>query len=319
MKKILLLLTVITFNLNVYAQIFYDEIATFETITFEEAIPFYFSNDTSSQNIWQIGVPQKVFFDSAWSVTNAIVTDTLNNYPIANHSWFQIELTNYTFDDQFGWGLGDIFFEIRHKFDTDAFKDGGYITVSWDKGQTWTNIINDTIYFWGGEATPIWVNEFLYSENDSLFNGEFGFSGNSGDWVTTKFGWHIFPVKIEQFDTMMVRFNFISDTIATEKEGWIIDNIRLYAVDIGSNVEEYANNYFSLYPNPINKTSTIEFKSFNHKVELEVFNNLGQRIFNQNYYNTQSILFNRKDLKPGVYILKIKTPEWTASKKVLIE
>ena len=314
MKKTLLLLVVLHLSLFLSAQS--EELATFDTITFENPLPFYFTNDTSGQNIWQIGTPQKVFFDSAFSAPNAIVTDTDGFYPENNLSWFQLELTRFTFDDPYYWGSDDIFFEIKHKFDTDTLKDGGYISVSWDHGNTWMNIIKDYVY---PEATPGWENENLYTENDTLFNGEYGFSGNSGDWITTWFAWHYIPVRVEPFDTMLVRFNFISDTIPTEKEGWMIDNIRLYAVDIGGSVEEHANSYFSLYPNPINQTSTIEFNTFNHKVELEVFNNLGQRVFYDNYYNTKSILFNRKDLKPGVYILKMKTPDWEESKKILIE
>jgi hypothetical protein len=99
----------------------------------------------------------------------------------------------------------------------------------------------------------------------------------------------------------------------------MIDNIRIYSVPLSGSVEEHANKYFRLYPNPINEKATIEFKSFNHKVEISIFNKLGQRVFYNNYYNTKSIIFNRENLKPGIYIIKIKTPEWEESRKVIIE
>jgi len=316
MKKIIVLLVALSLNHVASAQIWENEIATFDTITFEKELPLYFNNDTSSQNTWQIGTPEKVFFDSAWSVPYAIVTDTIGFYPSDNQSWFQMELDRFTFEDDFYWGSVDIYFEIRHKFDTDSLKDGGYITVSWDNGNTWMNIIKDTIY---QADRPEWKNENLYEESDTLYNGEYGFSGNSGEWITTKFGWNEWLVKAELFDTMLVRFNFISDTILTEKEGWMIDNIRLYAVELFGSVDEHANSHFSLYPNPVNETSTINFKTFNQKVELALFNNLGQRVFYNNYYNTKEIKLNRKDLKPGIYILKIKTQEWEESKKILLE
>ena len=53
--------------------------------------------DTSASNIWQIGKPQKIIFDSASTVPNAIVTDTINFYPINNISRFGIKiLDEYT-------------------------------------------------------------------------------------------------------------------------------------------------------------------------------------------------------------------------------
>ena len=314
MKNILLILAIIFLQLNIYGQ--YGDTFNWDTITFEESLPWYFSNDTSSQNIWQIGTPQKAIFDSAWSAPNSIVTDTINNYPVNNHSWFEIKIGAFNYLDW--WYPWSIFMELNHKYDTDTLKDGGYITVSWDDGVTWENIIKDNVY---QEMTPEGANENLYNwYSDSLYNGEFGFSGNSAGWITTWYAWHYLPVRaVELSDTMLVRFNFISDTIETNNEGWLIDDIRLYSRDIQGVVEEHKNVHFSLYPNPINHTSTIEFKSFNHKVELEVFNNLGQRVFYRDYYNTQSILFSRKDLKPGVYILKMKTPEWEESMKILIE
>ncbi|MDA3953800.1 MAG: transposase [Bacteroidales bacterium] len=40
--------------------------------------------DSSEPPIWQIGTPNKTFFDSAYSSPNAIITDTVNYYPINN-------------------------------------------------------------------------------------------------------------------------------------------------------------------------------------------------------------------------------------------
>src|ERR1041384_4098256 len=48
--------------------------------------------DTSSTNIWQIGRPQKIIFDSAATFPNALVTDTINNYPDSNVSRFTFKI-----------------------------------------------------------------------------------------------------------------------------------------------------------------------------------------------------------------------------------
>ena len=50
--------------------------------------------DTSNSNIWQIGASQKIIFDSAATVPNAIVTDTINSYPVNNVSRFTIKIHN---------------------------------------------------------------------------------------------------------------------------------------------------------------------------------------------------------------------------------
>jgi len=109
-----------------------------ETITFEYSYP-YLEVDTSNQNIWQIGTPNKAFFDSAYSAKNAIITDTVNYYPIDNISYFDLLIGAFNFNDLYPW---NIYVGIKHKYDTDTLKDGGFITISYDNRTTWMNIIN---------------------------------------------------------------------------------------------------------------------------------------------------------------------------------
>ena len=206
----------------------------------------------------------------------------------------------------------DIFIEIKHKFDTDTLKDGGFITVSYDEGLTWANIINDTSGYWsitpgfGGEGASN-----LYTLNDTLFNGEFGLSGNSNDWVTTWFTWHILPVKNSmEFpgDTMIVRFNFISDNIENNKEGWMIDDIKLYSVDLGGGINDMKQLDFRILPNPMAEIAIIELNNYS-EIELSILNIQGQLVSQDNYYNSQSITINRHEFSAGIYFVKIKTDE----------
>ncbi len=302
MKKTVLLFTILIISIQTFAQ--WTEF-NWDTITFETPYQ-YLEIDTSSLNIWEIGTPNKVFFDTAFSIPKAIITDTSNTYPVNNYSFFDLYIGNYNVD----WYPDDIFIEIKHKFDTDTLKDGGYITVSYDNGQTWMNIINDTAYVFG--ETPNQMNMFvenLYSTSDTLFNGEYGFSGNSGDWITTKFSWFYWPVKNFQSlgDTMIIRFNFVSDNIETNNEGWMIDNIRLYSMDLGSGIENKENAYFKIFPNPMDEFATIELNGYHQKVEFEIYNIYGQLIKQWAEYNKRTINFDREKLKTGTYFLKIKT------------
>lgn len=215
-----------------------------DTITFESGYE-YLSLDTSADNIWQIGQPSKVFFDSAFSAPNAIVTDTLLNYPVNVNSHFDLYIGEYNFPEY----PYNIAIQIQHKFDTDTLKDGCFISVSYDYGENWMNIIHDTVY---PEATPSWDNYNLYTEGNTLFNGEFGFSGRSDGWDTTIFSWHYIPVESwdDIGDTMIVRFNFISDSIDSEKEGWMIDNIRLFEADLPGGIHNMDMPGFNIYPIP---------------------------------------------------------------------
>ena len=311
MKKIIIALLI---SFNGFCCFGQPEEFIWDTISFDEQLPWYLNIDSSEQNIWQIGTPSKTLFDSAFSAPYSIVTDTINSYPPNNNSWFEVKIGEFNYE---WWYPASVYMEIKHKFDTDTLVDGGFITVSWDDGLTWMNIIRDTIYW--DETPGGFETENMYTENDTLYYGEFGFSGNSNGWITTSYSWHFYPVKaITMSDTMLVRFNFISDSIETNKEGWLIDNIRLFSVDFGSSIDEYSSSNFNLYPNPIDKTSTIDFKSVNNKIELEVFNNVGQRIYHKNHYNTKSIIFDKEGIKPGSYIIKIKTDDWIESKSVLI-
>jgi len=262
----------------------------------------YIHIDTSNQNLWQIGKPQKTIFSSAYSIPNAILTDTINDYPINNYSYFDLYagFFNFPFFSMI------MIIDFWHKYDSDTLKDGGYITVSWDKGLSWMNIIKDTVYMW---ETPEW-NEFtfnLYSENDTLFNGEYGFSGSSNGWKKTGIAWFTQPVKLDfPPDTMIIRFNFISDSINDNKEGWMIDNIRLYGIELMGEINNVSinNNFVKIAPNPFNTNTDISFDKQYNNIKIDIYDIQGKLMETQNYIKTNRIKFNRNNLKNGLYFLK---------------
>lgn len=306
MKQILLSSILLLISLNLQAQFNYY----LDTITFEEAYP-YLEVDTSAQNIWQIGPPQKIYFDSAHHSTTAIVTDTINNYPINNHSYFDVKMGYFNYGSFYGY---DVFLGINHKYDTDSLLDGCYITVSHDYGQTWTNVMNDSAsYFDGGYwcMTPQYApSTNMYNTHaDSLFNGEWGFSGRSDGWVWSDFGWHECPVKSTpgtRPDTMIVRFNFISDSVDTNKEGWMIDNIVLFAIPLGGNVEVAQQEELNVYPNPSSDFISVQVEREYQELELFLYSFQGVLLKKRNFKNTNSAKMNVSDLPKGTYLLKGK-------------
>ena len=317
--KYLFIISILLINFSLFSQNEEHNVGDefiWDTITFEEPYEYIFI-DTSNHNIWQIGEPNKEFFNNAYSINNAIITDTINYYSVNNNSYFDLYIGDFNID----WYPEDIFIQFKHKFNTDTLKDGGFITVSYDNGASWMNIIEDTAYFQNTSNTPENINHNLYSINDTLHNGEYGFSGNSNDWITTYFGWHVLLCKSNMElirDTMIVRFHFISDSVETNKEGWMIDDIKLYSVDIGSNINKSKPLDFKIYPNPMNEIAIIELSNYN-EIELNIFDIKGQLVKHTNYFNNETISINKRDFKAGTYLLKIKTKDnLIVTKKLII-
>ena len=161
--------------------------------------------------------------------------------------------------------------------------------------------------------------------NDELFNGEWGFSGKSNEWITTTFAWYIMPVKnIKEppNDTIIIRFNFISDSIQNNKEGWMIDNIRLYSVDFGSGIEnsKNTNTISKIIPNPFKTMAKVKFDKFYKKIDIHFYNIQGKLEKKMIFLNKKEVELNRKNLKNGLYFLKIDYDNnITETKKILIE
>jgi hypothetical protein len=303
-----------------------DTIGIWTVINFEESSPYIHINP-SAQNIWQIGKPQKTFFNAAYSVPNAILTDTMNFYPDNNLSTFDLYIGGFNMNGQtYGAYPLDIFVDMRHKYDTDSLTDGGFITVSWDKGETFQNIIFDTVYVGGvGGVSPMWgTGTNLYTSENFLFTGESGFSGNSGGWVHTSFSWIVPPVKQAMDfppDTMILRFNFISDGNNTNKEGWMIDQIRLFSIDLGSGIRENPGKDVRslIVTNPVKSTATIKLDKIYNEVEYSLTDMTGRICSEGSKGTCKDFVIDRNNLSPGFYLLKIILDhQYTEVKRVII-
>ncbi len=314
MKRIFFLSAVIFIYISSFSQ---SNIHIHDTICFENPYE-YVKIDTSSQNLWQIGIPNKFFFDSAFSAPNAIVTDTVNFYPINNSSYFDLLIGEFNYPVYYWMSFG---VEIKHKFDTDTLNDGCYFTVSFDNGKTWDNVINDSSCF-GLIPNTTGIN--LYTINDTLFNGEKGFSGKSNAWVTTSFFWSLQVTKNNQEfsgDTVILRFNFISDSIQNNKQGWMIDNIKLISNTDYGDIKAMQNfGDINIYPNPFTSYTKLYLNKYYRTVELNIYNIQGQLVESQKYRNRRIINIYRNKLKTGLYFFKIILNDIIIeTKKVIVE
>ena len=218
-----------------------------------------------STNIFQIGSPQKPIINSAYSTPNAIVTDTISFYPDNNRSIFYMTLLKNE-------GLLDFYF--RTQYDTDIGVDGGNIEISFDGGATWGNVIDST--FLSIYNIQIGYGTNFYTKYDTVqsLSGEPGFSGNSNGWIHSSFGL-FYQNAVQNTDTFLLKFEFASDSLNTNKEGWAIDDIVIHANHVG--ISEVTKTDFIVFPNPSKGQFTIGHFT-QGDTEISIYNTLGLRL-----------------------------------------
>ena len=274
-----------------------------DTVNFESSKNVLIKIDTTQpNNLWQIGAPHKILFDSAYTRPNAIVTDTVNYYPFNNTSSFQFSIYDsafllYGFSH---WENLIPYVSFMHKYNTDTLRDGGYVEYSLDSGSTWTNV--DTLFPW------------IYNYGNSLYDGTHGFTGRSNGWDNCSFSFDCFGGHNTSF--VIIRFTFKSDSINTNKEGWMIDNI-CWGSNFCEGVKENTNNNdITLYPNPCGGQLTVNSEQLTVK-EIKIYNLLGQCVYQSAINNQYTININQ--LPSGLYFAEIKTEKGIVRKKVVKE
>lgn len=296
-RVLLIIIFLFSVKVNSFSQQF--------TINFENNNNTLIKIDTSNlSNIWQIGKPQKVIFDSAYSKPNAIVTDTINFYPPNNISSFTLKIFD---SNMFGW---DIWVSLKHKYDTDSLMDGGYVEISIDGGNTWNNIINVSN-----------LSEDLYYSNDTIAGGIPALSGKS-NWDSSSI--IICGFSVNPSDSAFLRFVFKSDSVSTNKDGWMIDNIEIwYVADACGGVYELMgkNNFITIAPNPFIDESLFEFTNPDDELtEVEIYNSIGEKISEFKNISGNKLQLNRNTLSGALYFYKAKTKNgYTESGRFVVQ
>ncbi len=291
-------LLIILYSLSVNAQIQpFLGIFDLDSCNFETTCQI-FKPDTSATNVWKVGTTTKPFFGTAYSPPNALMTDTLNPYPTSNHSWFDLVLPNNMY-----YYLGMIV-SFRHKYQTDIGNDGGYIEVSYNQGASWHNVIHDDTV-----TSPIvFASQNLYTKTDILNNGTPAFSGTSNGWVNTSIQWvWAFPLRFLP-DTLILRFHFKSDSIQTNLDGWMIDNLLISYADLGSDINELETGSHIAYPNPTTGLLRIKKTGLRYETSfITVYNNQGQQVLAPSRFENQEFELNCSEWPNGLYFFQVYT------------
>jgi len=261
--------------------------------------------------IWQIGLPAKPFFDTAYSTPNAIMTDTALPYPVNNVS--SLILSNIdtgTFHAVHG--INTLTF--LHKYQTTQYHDGCAVEVSYN-GTSWQNFLVDT--FWqnhselGSMGQPF--SNGMYTTSDTLFNGTYGFSGTSSGWVYSQIEW-IWWMAVRRSDSiyvpdsMFIRFTFYSDSTSESLDGWLIDNISLTGQD-PSGISEtiFQSSAVVFFPQPChNKVNVVSRKGIRPE-SYTIYDMTGRKISGGIAAN--NFFVDVSEIPPGIYEMAIETDE----------
>ena len=99
----------------------------------------------------------------------------------------------------------------------------------------------------------------------------------------------------------------ISDAVTSQKEGWMIDNIRLFSIDLGGGIHDLLNNnsIVNVFPNPFKSNTELSFDRYYDMVNLEIYDIQGKFVGMKQYSHCNKVNFNREGLNDGMYLLKI--------------
>jgi hypothetical protein len=283
-----------------------------DTSDFSQGWPAYFQQDTSqSNNLWQIGTPAKLEFDSAWSAPNTLMTDTLNLFPPGTISSFTIQLNTDTISQWMCIGEGVMHFKHRYSFD--SLLSGGYMEIRYFDpfNQTWTpwtNLAKDSI--------PIIANidpgEYPV---DTIKGGIPAYTGNSSGWKDADFYWfwmagikhgtkYVFTNHIE------FRFTALSNSSALPSEGWMIDDFEILLFHCTGSIGELASPHFvsRSAPNPGSGDIMILIDiPAMELMQLKVFNREGLLMEESTFQPGETVLIRSSQYPSGAYIYKLMT------------
>jgi len=121
---------------------------------------------------------------------------------------------------------------------------------------------------------------------------------------------------LNHIDSVFYRFTFITDSVDSNEEGWMIDDISV-GIYLGDFVVPIAadNNFISIYPNPCTNNLYIKSKKIaTHAPQVSIYDALGRQLYNSPL-TTDHIPINLPD---GSYMLRYTADDVVAQKMFVV-
>jgi len=295
MKRLIFLMSLLVIASTTFGQVWCGGIAMPEDWDFDGGqtpYDFILEIDTLSNpdNIWQIGNPQKGVINNAYSNPNVIITDTIDYYPPNDTSVFIFKHI-----DQGGYSWPHSAELAGYYYvNSDSLNDFGTIEISLNQGASWINLITDTVY-----------SQYYY-----WFTPKPTLTGNSNGWqnfwVSLAELGGVFNVN--QGDTILLKFAFISDSIVDSLDGLAYDNFQ-FCDGVEGIKEILKENLISIFPNPTNGLLYIERNHISKIATIQIFCSTGQLLYEENSFNGEFIDTKKINLIDGLYLLKYSDGE----------
>lgn len=280
---------------------------------------FTFFKSTDGGNNW-IQVPNSIpvfsgfvfrFIDSnnGWAIQAELSYDLLITYSIIHTSDSGINWVKQNID------LGDSEpNDIQFTDSNNGWIAGtnGAIFKTTNGGLNWVRLTNtglttvhNPIYVYFMNATIGWAGVSTTSDYSFILHTSDG--GAS---------WNKQDVFLDYYEDINCLFFW------NENNGWFTASngkIGHYFNPLGIN-ENIANKYISIYPNPTNGKFCIDLKEPKSKMEIEIYNALGQKTYKSSILfplSTNEIDFSAQS--KGVYLIKINDGENSYNEKILIQ
>jgi len=297
MKTVVLTFLLATLAVTSFAQWAWG--VDFDTPLYEDRIV----RDTISNPncIWQVGHPTKTVFTSAYSVPNAIVTDTSSPVPARDTSIFYLRHVRNQL-------LPFHIFTLHFWYQMDGDPtDFGTIEISPDTGNTWVNVLTE-------DAT---YQMYWLSPKPTLTGSTVGwqsFDLDLGQWASNAAGGP-FPVFMTA-DTILFRFTYVTDSGSLPHDGWIIDDFHLE--DWFEGIHEVRNdNLITVSPNPTSDVLRIHRLKAGDRQQIQIVNYTGQIIYNNPNFVGETV--DIRQLPNGVYLLKYSDTKTFSVKRFVVQ
>jgi hypothetical protein len=265
----------------------------------EDALLAY--NQTGTGSLWTIDTPNKTLLNSAGTGNLAYITGTSGNYPDNTTSYLYTNCYDLT-------QITTPVLTFKMAFDIEEGWDYLLMEYSTDHGENWEIL--------GSASDPNWYNSASSSNGipGSQWTGEGEDSNSLGGTNATI---HDYSYDLSAFaseSNIVFRFVFKSDQSVAE-EGVMIDDLTITGV-LSNNDEEFKNEV-SIFPNPSQGLFNIKWPS-NEETKIEVFNYLGQKIFEEQRVTSGSYTLDLNRKSKGIYLVKIQSQGKVAHKKIIL-
>jgi len=288
-KQLLTFLLLLPACLAIHAQYerdtaYIDWMGTTYVLNFDNPNPDLIEFDPPENNVWQIGKPNKEPF-APFTGTGAIMTDTSHMLDSAlEHSFIlkfhRLEESNAVR----GWSIN-----FKQIYQFDSLISGGYISVSYDKGASWKNVVYDDFLYDDSTGTMALMAR-LYDSTTIINNGQPALTGSgktNGEYVS---GIHKF-FSCTIWDAVWVydiwvKFTYINTGNHNPHAGWMIDyfyfSIDSWCEYIYNDIDEQYKNGVQIYPNPVRNEVSINYpETGDTPLTLEVYDLIGHKVFHR--------------------------------------